>query len=182
MLNMTYVALLRGINVGGKNKVAMLQLKACFEAHGFSNVATYINTGNVIFTSDQTDQSQLVQTIEHAIEKQFGFAVRVVVRDESNIELVVGKIPKAWVNDAEQKTDVMFMWPEVDSQDVLRQVVIKTDVDTVRYVAGAILWNIERMNASRSGMQKFIGTKLYKHVTIRNANTVRKLHYLMKRE
>ncbi len=72
---MKFIALLRGINVGGKNKVAMAELKKCFEEAGFNNVMTYINSGNVIFESAQTDVSKLVRICEATVEKRFGFHV-----------------------------------------------------------------------------------------------------------
>lgn len=65
---MRYLALLRGINVGGKNKVAMAELRDCFEAQGFADVSTYINSGNIFFSSDETDEVKLVEVCEAAIE------------------------------------------------------------------------------------------------------------------
>ena len=65
---MRYVALLRGINVGGNNRVPMPELRACFEAAGYENVKTYINSGNVIFDSDEADLEKLVTACELGIE------------------------------------------------------------------------------------------------------------------
>ena len=65
---MKYVALLRGINVGGNNRVPMAELKLCFEKMGFNNVVTYINSGNVIFESNQTDLVRIVEICESVIE------------------------------------------------------------------------------------------------------------------
>ena len=77
---MTYLALLRGINVGGKNKVEMARLKTLFESIGCSDVRTYINSGNVIFTNGRV-AARLRTSIEKAIAQEFGFDVRVVLRD-----------------------------------------------------------------------------------------------------
>jgi uncharacterized protein (DUF1697 family) len=75
-----YVTLLRGINVGGNNLIKMPALKASFEAQGFSDVSTYIQSGNVLFSSDQVDQSKLTADIEDALSKAFDYNSRLVVR------------------------------------------------------------------------------------------------------
>lgn len=176
---MIYVALLRGINVGGKNKVAMAQLKLVFESLGFTKVKTYINSGNVIFCDIDHTFAELAPLIEQAIEDDFGFHVHVVVRSLPEIQTIAKTLSKTWVNDQDMKCDVIFLWEEVDNKKVLEQLVIKPGIDDVQYVAGAILWRVDRADASKSGLMKIIGTDLYKKMTIRNANTLRKLLILM---
>lgn len=176
---MLYVALLRGINVGGNSKVSMAQLKTLFERIGVENVKTYINSGNVLFSDDTHSVPQLITKLEAGIQKEFGFSVKVLIRDFDNIKQVVAALPKNWVNDLTMKTDVMFLWPAVDSKDVLKKIVIKEKLDRVKYVPGAILWSVDRKDVTRSGMMRLAGTKLYKEMTIRNCNTVRKLFLLM---
>ncbi len=172
---MIYVALLRGINVGGNNKVDMKKLKTTFERVGFAKVKTYINSGNVIFEDEGKSESELVNLVEEAIKTDFGFEVKVLVRDRDNINKVVTTLPSDWVNDASMKCDVMFLWPEVDSPEVIAQLLLKPGVDEAKYVPRAILWRVDRDKINRSGMLKLVGTKLYKQMTIRNCNTVRKL-------
>lgn len=70
---MRYIALLRGINVGGNNKVSMGELKQAFESLGFTNVSTYINSGNVIFDSRETNEVKLVRMCEDSIKKHLDF-------------------------------------------------------------------------------------------------------------
>lgn len=176
---MVYVALLRGINVGGKTKVEMPRLKAVFESLGCRNVLTYINSGNVIF-SDSRPAKELVPLITRAITKEFGIEIRVLLRDSDNISTLCGKIPQNWTNDKEQKTDVLFLWDEIDTKDILSKLKINPDIETARYIAGALAWNVGRENITRGGAIKIIGTDLYKHMTVRNINTVRKLHELMR--
>jgi uncharacterized protein (DUF1697 family) len=177
---MKYVAFLRGINVGGNNKVDMKHLKACFEALGFENVLTYINSGNVIFETKEKDEGKIIKKIETAIEKTFGFPVRVVVRDSKNISKVLKSIPVNWNNDADQKTDVLFLWDEYCDKKSLELITINPKVDTLKYIDGAIVWHLEKKDYSQSGMNKFIGTEVYKNMTARNVNTLRKLSELMK--
>jgi uncharacterized protein (DUF1697 family) len=174
-----YVALLRGINVGGKNKVEMKRLKETFERIGTTDVVTYINSGNIIFRDTKHTPKQLVTLLEKAIAEDFGFAVKVLIRDASNMQVVAKALPKHWVNDTTMKCDVMFLWEHFDNAKVLDSVTIKPDIDDVMYVPGAILWRVDKSLVTRSGMMRVAGSELYKHMTIRNCNTVRKLHSLM---
>lgn len=177
---MVYVALLRGINVGGNAKVEMPRLKTVFESLGCTDVRTYINSGNVIF-GDKRSAKELEPLIEKAIAKEFGLEIRVILRDAANIRKLCTEIPKEWTNGpaTNQKTDVMFLWDEINDKSILTKVKINPDIENVRYIDGALVWNIARDNATRSGAHKLIGTDLYRHMTLRNINTVRKLHELM---
>lgn len=175
---MKYVALLRGINVGGNSKIEMSRLKAVFESLGHSEVVTYINSGNVIFVSDEPE-SELVAKIERAITREFNLSVPVIVRDKTNIEALVRSIPDDW-NNQEQKTDVMFLWNAIDSSDILNKITAKPELgETIRYEKGALLWNIDRKNVTKSAVLRLVGTPVYKQMTVRNVNTVRKIAMLM---
>ena len=176
---MVYVALLRGINVGGNNKVEMKRLKEVFEKAGHLNVSTYINSGNVIFESSEKDIENLVQVLEKAIEKEFSFNIKVLVKSLDDIKAIAKELPDSWKNDLEVKTDVMFLWNEIDSKKILDELIIKPGIDEVKYVKGALLWCVKRKVVTRSGLMRLAGTNLYKQMTIRNSNTFRKLHTLM---
>ncbi len=177
---MIYVALLRGINVGGKNKVDMKELKATFEQAGMSSVTTYINSGNVIFANKSLDTKSLTAKLENAIKKKIGFAIKLVIKDIRNIHEIAEKLPDTWKNDDTMKCDVLFLWDKVNTPDIVKNLIIKPDIDDVVYTPGAILWRVDRKNVTRSGLMKIIGTDLYGQVTIRNCNTVRKLSDRMK--
>lgn len=176
---MVYIALLRGINVGGNSKVEMKRLKEIFEKAGLLNVSTYINSGNVIFESTEMSE-KLTVYLEKAVEKEFGFKIKIVVKSLKDIEAIAGKLPDNWKNDLEMKTDVMFLWEDVDNKKVLESLIIKPELDNVIYVEGALLWMVKRKDITRSGMLRLVGTPLYKQMTIRNCNTLRKLLSLMK--
>ncbi len=176
---MQYVALLRGINVGGNAKVSMALLKQTFERVGFTDVKTYINSGNVIFSSPESAASEMCETIESAIASDFGFKVPVVVRSVTSLQEIVTKTPETWQNNSEMKTDVMFLWEAVDAPAVLEQLRISPGMDEVVYLPGAVVWRVNREHQSKSGMLDIVGTKLYKQMTVRNINTVRKLVELM---
>jgi uncharacterized protein (DUF1697 family) len=174
-----YVALLRGINVGGKNKVEMAKLKATFEKAEMSNVTTYINSGNVVFRDNRRKPATIASALEKAIEKDLGLPIRVLIRDLPAIKKVIKALPAAWTNDASMKCDVMFLWEGFDRKSILKELKIKPEIEEVVYVPGAIFWRIDRPNVTRSGMIKIVGTDLYKGMTIRNCNTVRKLAEMM---
>lgn len=172
---MIYVALLRGINVGGNSKVEMKKLKTVFEELGLENVRTYINSGNVIFQDGKHTPHQLVAMIEKGILKEFALDIKVMVRDRNNLLTVEKALPKTWLNNDQMKCDVMFLWEDVDTPEVLSQLITKEGKDDVKYVPGAILWRVDRKDVTTSGMLKLVGTPLYKKMTIRNCNTLRKL-------
>jgi uncharacterized protein (DUF1697 family) len=177
---MVYVAFLRGINVGGNNPVSMARLKATFEDVGFGTVKTYINSGNVVFTARAAKPATLAHRIEKAIEQNLGIAIAVTVRDLASIENLVDSLPAAWVTDQHMRCDVMFLWDEFDRPSIVKGLPATPAIEDLRYSAGAVIWRIDRANAAKTRMTKLIGTPLYKGMTARNANTVRKLLALMR--
>ncbi|HZZ98930.1 MAG TPA: DUF1697 domain-containing protein [Candidatus Saccharimonadia bacterium] len=177
---MIYVALLRGINVGGNRKVEMAKLKQTFESLGFTDVKTYINSGNVIFETPSKDDKALCGQIEKAIETDFGFNVPVLLRSLKQIEKLLEKLPVKWVNDAAMRCDVMFLWPDIDNREIVAQIPHNPEIEDVVYYPGTVVWRINRENVRRGQVIKIISTDIYKKFTIRNVNTVRKLYALMK--
>ncbi|WHZ02904.1 DUF1697 domain-containing protein [Neobacillus sp. YX16] len=176
---MVYIALLRGINVGGKNKIDMKLLKQTFERVGMNNVVTYINTGNIIFSYSGISKSELSRNLEEAIHHDFGLQIKVVIRSVEDVREIINAIPDTWKNDNEMTSDVLFLWDEIDDESVLENLVIKPNIDTVKYAPGAILWSVGKKNVTKSGKSKIVGSKIYKQVTIRNVNTTRKIYELM---
>jgi uncharacterized protein (DUF1697 family) len=176
---MTYIALLRGINVGGNRIVSMKALKDVFEKAGMTDVRTFINSGNVVFSTKLRSRSRLTSLLEKAIAKRFGFTVDVLVVSDSAMRAIVAEIPTRWTNDATMKCDVLFLWDDVDRRSILDELEIKKEIETVRHTPGALIWGIERKNVTKSRMPKLVGTALYKRMTVRNCNTARKLLALM---
>jgi uncharacterized protein (DUF1697 family) len=98
MANTQYLALLRGINVGGGNIIKMTALKACFETNRLQNVATYIQSGNVLFETAETDRGRLVRKLEHALTKTFRpYLARIVLCSHAKLSRVVRERRKALV-------------------------------------------------------------------------------------
>lgn len=176
---MIYTALLRGINVGGRNKIDMKKLKQTFEQAGMEAVVTYLNTGNIIFYQNRFSPIEITQTLEQAIYEDFDLQIKVIVRSFDSFKLMMKSLPKEWENDPQMKSDVLFLWEEIDHEGLLDKLVINPDVDTVKYTPGAVLWSVAREHVLKSGMNKLAGTKNYKKMTIRNVNTTRKIYALM---
>jgi uncharacterized protein (DUF1697 family) len=175
----SYVALLRGINVGGNALVSMNELKTCFERLGLQDVLTYINSGNIIFKDSRRDIPKLTQLIESGIKTHCKMDIRVVIKSQRELAAICKKMPREWVTDKIMRTDVMFLWDEVDTPDTIATIPTNPTVDRLIHVKGALIWNITRTDYRKSKVPKMIGTKFYKNMTARNANTTRKLLELM---
>lgn len=177
---MIYLALLRGINVGGKRKVDMKSLRSSFERSGMKDVSTYINSGNIIFKSDIKSVTELTRILEDAIELDFGFLVKVLILSKPQISKLGESLPANWINDKNiMKCDVIFLWSKYDNPEILQTLNVKDGIDNVIYRPGAIFWQIDKENLGKSGLMKLVGTELYKNMTIRNSNTFRKLNAIM---
>ena len=172
---MRYVALLRGINVGGANKVSMADLKAAFEAAGMTAVRTYINSGNVIFASARDDRAELADTVRDAIRRRAGLAIDLMLRDAAQLQAIVDAMPEHWRNDDAMKCDVVFLAEGVDAAAVLQELQPRPGIEDALSLPGAVVWRVDRTDATRSRLTRIVGTPLYKQVTVRNCNTVRKL-------
>jgi uncharacterized protein (DUF1697 family) len=175
---MTYVAFLRGVNVGGKGIVSMAAIKEALVALGLSDVRTYINSGNVIFSSRASDVQRLTARIEKALEQHTGIAINLLVMDHKALKKVVDAIPRNWVDDKTMRTYVLLLWKELDDRKILERLPVRPGVDNVQYTPGAVIWQVDRKDVAKSRMNRIIGTPHYKQITIRSANTMRKLNEL----
>ncbi len=176
---MRCIALLRGINVGGNKKVEMKKLKATFEQLGYTDVVTYINSGNVVFTATEHRAKLIAESIERKVVTDFGFEVPTIVVSAEVLQSIVNEIPSDWTNDDEWKTDVCFLWEEIDDSTIMEKLGYDETIETMVYIPGAVIWHVSRANQLKSKMQKIVGTKLYSLMTVRNINTVRKLAALL---
>lgn len=174
--HMKYVALLRGINVGGNRKVPMAELRHVFENQGFADVSTYINSGNVIFSADI---EPCAVDIERAIAEQFGFIVDTLIISQPKLTSIAEALPNEWTNDTEHKSDVAFLFSGIDKPGILSTIGYNPVVESMIYLPGVIITNISRRNQPKSSLLRLMGTPLYRRMTIRNVNTVRKLARLV---
>lgn len=176
---MIYVALLRGINVGGKNIINMDKLKETFEKREMHSVSAYINSGNIIFTDTLHTKKELEELLEDAIAEDFSLDIKVLIRSFQDFGLIMKFLPTHFTNDDHMKCDILFLWEEIDGNALTEKLPLRKDIDELIIVPGALIWSVDRSLVSKSGMMKLVGSPEYKKMTIRNVNTVRKLHELM---
>ena len=150
----------------------MKRLKTLFESLGYTNVVTYLNSGNVIFESD-TKQEVLQAEIPIELKNEFDFEIPTLVKNEQEIKRIADAIPEDWQNDSEQKTDIAYLFPEIDSKKTIDELPVDREFIDIRYVKGALIWNLKKKEYNRSNLNKIIGLKRYQLMTVRNVNTAR---------
>jgi uncharacterized protein (DUF1697 family) len=175
-----FVALLRGVNVGGSNMISMRALKESFEAIGFTHVSTYINSGNIIFTTKETDPRKLETKIEQMLSKDFQLDAKVVIRSLSEMKQLVANLPANWTGDSGWRYNVIFLRHTIDSEKILEELTPKIDTEQLDYRPGTLLWSAPVSDISRTNMQKLSSRKVFRDMTVRNLNTTKKLCELMK--
>jgi uncharacterized protein (DUF1697 family) len=175
-----YLALLRGINVGGNNVIKMVDLKTCFESMGFAEVTTYIQSGNVLFSSEEQDTSKLTHKIEQVLSEQFNYQSLVVVLSYGQLENVVKKAPENFgSNHAEYRYDVLFLKEPLTAEDAIKNIRLREGVDQA-YQGEEVLYTTKLISkAGKSYLTKIISLPMYKFLTIRNWNTTLNLFVLM---
>ena len=173
----THVVLIRGINVGGKNKVPMADLKECLEQLGFSNVSTYIASGNVILESDK-GADEIRTQIEEALPESFKLddeLVRVLVLTRDRLQAVIDNKPEGFGEQAEKyHSDAIFLMG-IDSAQVMPLFKPREGVDKVWQGDGVIYSQRLSSQRTKSRLNRIMATPEYKLMTIRNWNTTTKL-------
>ena len=175
-----YAALLRGINVGGKNLIRMPALKECFEAEGFEDVSTYIQSGNVLFRATGS-ASALTVRVEKTLSETFDYyKASVVVRSHAQMRSTVENAPKGFGTDPEAyRYDVLFLKPPLTAAKALEQVPVKEEVDEAHAGRGVLYYSRLASGASSSRLSRVASMPIYKSMTIRNWNTTTRLLHLM---
>ncbi len=172
-----YIALLRGINVGGKNMIKMADLVNCLEALGFSDVSTYIASGNVILKSDKSP-AEIKTEIETALVKNFELdseLIKVLVLSHKQLQSIIDNKPKGFGDQPDKyHSDAIFLM-EIDAAQAMPIFNPREGVDSIWPGSGVIY--SQRLSALRtkSRLNQAMGSPLYKSMTIRNWNTTIKL-------
>jgi uncharacterized protein (DUF1697 family) len=176
----SYVALLRGINVGGRNPIKMPALKACFEAGGFEDVVTYIQSGNVLFRSSSSGSGALTRRIEQMLRKTFDYEATVMLRSRAQLRGVVEGAPKGFGDDpAAYRYDVIFLKEPLTARSALRSVPTKEGVDEAHAGRGVLYFSRLSARATQSRLSKIVSLPMYRNITIRNWNTTTRLLGMM---
>ena len=176
-----YIALLRGVNVGGKNTVKMASLKASLEKKGFLNVVTYINSGNLIFDSSHPE-NDLKEICENTIKEEFDIDIPVCVIKAIDFQNMILKAPLWWNKDNCLKHDAIFVIPPVTTNEVVKIIgSIKEEYESLSYYDRVLFWSAPVATFSRTRVSKIVSDKsMYRAITVRNANTALKLCELSK--
>ena len=175
----TFVALLRGVNVGGKNMISMAALKASFERMGLENATSYINSGNIIFRARRASARNLEERIERMLSAEHRCASRVVVRSLSEMAALVRSIPETWNGDTRWRYNVIFLHHSVDSPAILDALTPRGAFEQVAYRPGTLLWSAQVKYLTRTAMLKLSAHKDYANMTVRSLNTTMKVYELM---
>jgi uncharacterized protein (DUF1697 family) len=176
-----YVALLRGINVGGKNPIPMPALKTAFEEDGFEEVRTYIQSGNVVFSARSSSQAELTRRIERMLRTAFDhYDANVVLRSRSQMRAVVDRAPEGFgAEPSKYRYDVLFLRPPLTVKQVLGSMPTKEGVDRMWPGNGIVYFSRLTARAVQSRLSRVGSMPIYKQMTIRNWNTTTKLAELL---
>jgi uncharacterized protein (DUF1697 family) len=183
MNNIRYLALLRGINVGGKNIIKMADLKASFESMGLSDVTTYIQSGNVVFASAEQDAAKLTDIIEKVLSKRFNYTSRLVLVAHPEMKKIVAGAPMGFGDDPDTyRYDVIFLKEPLTPAEAMEQVSVREGVDQANVGKYVLYFSRLISRASQSRLTRIISLPVYQNMTIRNWNTTTKLLALMEKE
>lgn len=177
---MTYLALLRGINVGGKNMIKMADLRECLSGAGFSNVCTYIQSGNVIFESDERDSKALARAIEQAIDASFKCTVGTVVIAKPTWRTLVSNAPSDWGVDKSWKHNILVLLDPSEITEAIAAIgALKPDIETLVPGDGVLYQSMSLEKFGRTTTGKLASNPIYQRMTVRNYNTAVKLAALL---
>ena len=173
---MRYIALLRGINLGGNNLIRMSDLKSEFEKLGFKNVVSYINSGNLAFDTTKSSEKKLSDKIEKAVEAMIGRDIHVMVREQAAIDAIVAKDPFKGKYESHKEMHVLFMKEEMPPDKKKLLLEQQTDDEKITVHGREIYCLLKRGVAESVILGKmFIEKKLKVSTTARNWRTVEKL-------
>ena len=173
-----YIALLRGVNISGKNKVPMAELKKCFETLGFTEVKPWLNSGNVVFSCDEADTAALTDRIERMIQREFSLSIPVLIIPQEELVDILSHAPDWWGTENKEIYDnLIFIMPPATFTDVYREIgAPKEGLEQIQEYRSAVFWSFSLKDYQKTNWwpktaRADIGSKL----TIRTANTVRKI-------
>ena len=173
-----YAGLLRGINVSGKNKIQMAALKKGFEDLSFQDVRTYLNSGNVVFSSPETDREAVRQRIETMIRTVFGLEIPVYVIRQTDLKKILDCAPDWWgTPDPDIYDNLIFILPPASFGDVYRECgEPKEGLEKIRDCGEAVFWSFLRSEYMKTNWwPKTASAGIRDALTIRTANTVRRI-------
>jgi uncharacterized protein (DUF1697 family) len=176
----TYVILLRGINVGGKNKIPMAELKLLLEEEGFQDVVTYIQSGNVVLRSD-LDAKKLSAKLEKSLPKNFKLdssLIKILALDRKTFKKVIAQAPKEFGKDNSKYRYYVLFLMGIRTSEAIKEIEARQGVDKAWQGDAAIYYRLPSLtspNATKSYLNKVAQKSVYAAITMRNWNTTIKL-------
>ena len=169
----TYIALLKGINVGGHKKVPMAELRELLSKSGFENVQTYIQSGNVILQSNNSDISKIESDIEKSIEDYFGFEVSVLVKTRQDLQRI---FDDSSFTEDKKKASYFMMFHDCPSDDLVKEASEKVyEGEEYKIINNCIYYYYEKGLGKAKFNVNFFERKFKTFATARNYNTMVKL-------
>ena len=181
---MKYIALLRGINISGKNKISMSEFKLELEKNKYQNVFTYLNSGNVIFESDIDNKESIMKDIYEIIKNEFNLEIPVFVMTPVELEDILSHSPDWWgTDDKEIYDNLIFIIPPTKFEEICQAVgEPKDDIEKIKEYNNSIFWSFCLKKYRKSNWwRKTASTEISDKITIRTANTMKKVLELCKR-
>lgn len=173
-----YIALLRGVNISGKNKISMPELKTYFTELGYTDVRTYLNSGNVVFSACEQDESVLADTIRAMIRDRLDLDIPVFVIMQEQLETLLGKAPDWWGTAGKARYDnLIFVMPPAAAEHIAEKIGEPTkELEQVWICENAIFWSFDRQKYAKANWwKKTASAGIGEKITIRTANTLRKI-------
>lgn len=155
----------------------MSNLKTSFEKLNFLDVKTYINSGSVIFSSSLTDRNKLISKIELAIREDFNLSIPVTVISAEYLKKVLENAPSQWrTNNKEIYDNTIFIIPPTSIEEIFEEIEeAKHGIEKIASYQGVIYWSASLKDFNKTKWSKIAGSAVNNKVTIRNANTAKKL-------
>ena len=181
---MKYIALLRGINISGKNKISMNELKLELENKKYKNISTYINSGNVIFESNIDNKEFIMKDINKIIKNKFNLEIPVFVMTVLELEDILNNNPNWWGTDSKEVYhNLIFIIPPTKYEEVYDTIgEPKEDIEKIKEYNNCIFWSYDLKNYRKSNWwSKTASTNISNKITIRTANTMKKVLAICKR-
>jgi uncharacterized protein (DUF1697 family) len=176
-----YLALLRGINVGGRNPIGMASLKACLESAGFTRVATLIQSGNVVLCAARQSTRSLAKQIENALESEIGLRPPVLVVSHERMRQVLAAAPAGWKRGTDLRRNIAFLFPPLSAATAATEVELRPGVDEVATGNGVLYLTTPIRDIGRSKLARIVSRPIYQQLTIRTFGTCEKILALMER-
>lgn len=170
----TYICLLRGVNVGGKNRLSMTELKSVMEDAGCCDVKTYINSGNIIFRSSEEKLQEFCQDL---IRKQFGLEIACQIISAEEVFVMAEQAPGWFNKTSDSKHNAIFSIAPWKAQDIIKRMPdIKSDIEQLVAVEHVLFWTCPKKDFSKTTYGKLAAkADVYAMTTVRNGNTFFKL-------